>query len=141
MALANARAWRSLEQLNRTLEEMPWRRAPATSSCRSRAPARSPTSSRTRNVALEAANRQLRELETLKGDLLDRIAHELNTPVTAIQTAARILSRHDEVPPDKAVKFVEIITQEAARLAELIASALQAVVLGVAEGRARSRRR
>jgi signal transduction histidine kinase len=67
--------------------------------------------------------------------MLSRIAHELNTPVTAIQTAARILSRHDEVPPEKAVKFVEIITQEAARLAELIASALQVVVLGVPDAR------
>ncbi len=88
-----------------------------------------------RNLALEAANRQLRDLERLKGDLLKRIAHELNTPVTAIQTASRILARYDEMPPERAVKFVEIITQEATRLAELISSSLQALVLGVPEGR------
>ncbi len=77
----------------------------------------------------------MRDLERLKGDLLKRIAHELNTPVTAIQTAGRILARYDEMPPEKAVKFVEIITQEATRLAELISSSLQALVLGVPEGR------
>jgi signal transduction histidine kinase/signal recognition particle receptor subunit beta len=133
-ALANARAWRSLEQLNRGLEE--------TVAARTRELERSLDRARSlaaeleeRNAALEAANRQLRDLETLKGDLLNRIAHELNTPVTAIQTAARILARQGEVPPDKAVKFVEIITQESARLAELIASALQAAVLGVAQAR------
>ena len=36
--------------------------------------------------------------------------------MTAIQTAARILSRYDEVPAEKAAKFVEIITQESTRL-------------------------
>ena len=134
-ALANARSWRSLEQLNRNLEEMVAARTRdlELSLARTRSLA---AELEERNAALEAANRQLRELETLKSDLLNRIAHELNTPVTSIQTAARILSRHDEVPPDKAVKFVEIITQESQRLADLIASALQAVVLGVPEGTA-----
>ena len=133
-ALVNARSWRSLEQLNRNLEEMVAARTRdlELSLARTRSLA---AELEERNAALEVANRQLRELETLKSDLLNRIAHELNTPVTSIQTAARIISRHDEVPPDKAVKFVEIITQESARLADLIASALQAVVLGVPEGR------
>jgi len=134
VALANARAWRSLEQLNRSLEDAVAARtgelAQALAQARSLA-----TQLEDRNLALEAANRQLRELETLKGDLLSRIAHELNTPVTAIQTAARILARADEVPPERSAKFVEIITQESGRLAELIASALQALVLGVPEVR------
>ena len=134
VALANARAWRSLEQLNRTLEDTVAVRTRDLQEALARARSLAGELEE-RNLALEAANRQLRELETLKGDLLNRIAHELNTPVTAIQTAGRILSRHDEVPPEKAVKFVEIITQEAARLAELIASALQVVVLGVPENR------
>jgi signal transduction histidine kinase/signal recognition particle receptor subunit beta len=134
VALANARAWRSLEQLNRTLEDAVAARTRDLEGALTRARSLA-AELEERNFALEAANRQLRELETLKGDLLDRIAHELNTPVTAIQTAARILSRHDEVPPEKAMKFVEIITQESTRLAELIASALQVVVLGVPETR------
>jgi len=134
VALANARSWRSLEQLNRTLEDAVAARTRDLETALARARSLA-AELEERNLALEAANRQLRELETLKSDLLNRIAHELNTPVTSIQTAARILARHDEVPPDRAAKFVEIITQESARLAELIASALQVVVLGVPDAR------
>ena len=133
-ALANARAWRSLEQLNRSLEETVAERTVKLQEALGRAQALA-EQLEDRAVALEAANRQLRDLERLKGDLLQRIAHELNTPVTAIQTAGRILSRYDEMPADKAVKFVEIITQEATRLGELVSSSLQALVLGVPEGR------
>jgi signal transduction histidine kinase/signal recognition particle receptor subunit beta len=133
-ALANARAWRSLEQLNRSLEEAVAERTKELQEALQRARTLA-EELEDRNLALEAANRQLRDLERLKGDLLNRIAHELNTPVTAIQTAGRILTRYDEVPAEKAGKFVEIITQESTRLADLIASALQAAVLGVPEGR------
>jgi mutual gliding-motility protein MglA len=131
VALANARSWRSLEELNRSLETAVAARTSELGQALERA--RSLASQLAdRNFELEGANRQLRELEMLKSDLLNRIAHELNTPVTAIQTAARILSRSDEVPPERATRFVEIITQESERLAELIAAALQALVLGVA---------
>ena len=133
-AFANARAWRSLEQLNRSLEEAVAERTRELQDALTHAQ-RLAEQLEEKNVALEAANRQLRDLERLKGDLLNRIAHELNTPVTAIQTAGRILARYDEMPPERAVKFVEIISQESTHLAELIASALQAAVLGVAEGR------
>ncbi len=133
-ALANSRAWRSLEQLNRSLEDAVAERTAKLQETLGRAQTLA-EQLEDRNLALEAANRQLRDLERLKGDLLKRIAHELNTPVTAIQTAGRILARYDEMPPEKAVKFVEIITQEATRLAELISSSLQALVLGVPEGR------
>ena len=133
-AFANSRSWRSLEQLNRSLEDTVAARThelqEALGSARALA-----EQLEEKNVALEAANSQLRDLERLKGDLLSRVSHELNTPVTAIQTAGRILARYDELPPERAVKFVEIITQEATHLAELIASSLQAAVLGIPEGR------
>ncbi len=133
-ALANARAWRSLEQLNRSLEEAVTERTRELQDTLQRTQTLT-EQLEDRNLALEAANVELRDLGRLKGDLLNRVAHELNTPVTAIQTAGRILARYDEMPADKAIKFVEIITQEATRLAELIASSLQAAVLGVPEGR------
>lgn len=130
IALANARAWRELELVNRSLEDAV--------AARTRELEKSLARSRElgaeleeRNVLLEDANRQLRELERLKGDLLNRIAHELNTPVTAIQTASRILSRYEDVPPEKVAKFAGIIATEAARLSDLIGSAMQAAVLGV----------
>lgn len=133
-ALANAKAWRSLEQLNRSLEGAVASRTRDLEQALVRAQGLA-EDLEDRNIELEAANRRLRDLERLKGELLDRVAHELNTPVTAIQTAARILAKYEEVPVDKAAKFVAIIQQEATRLAELIASALQAVVLGLKEGR------
>ena len=133
-ALANARAWRSLEQLNRSLEDAVAARTRELEQALVRAHGLA-EEVEDRNAELKAANLQLRDLERLKGDLLDRVAHELNTPVTAIQTAARILAKYEEVPAEKAAKFVGIIEREATRLAELIASALQAVVLGLAEGR------
>lgn len=136
VALANSRAWRALEELNRSLEGTVAERTRELQQALGESE-RLAGQLEERNLALETANWQLKELEKLKGDLLDRIAHELNTPVTSIQTAARILSRYGEVPPDKAAKFVEIITQESGRLASLIASALQATVLGVAEGQPR----
>lgn len=131
--LANARAWRALEQANQSLEGAVAERTRDLAQALDHAKGLA-DQLEDRNLELEAVNRQLRDLERLKGDLLNRIAHELNTPVTAIQTAARILARYNEVPPDKAAKFVEIITQEAGRLADLIASALQAAALGVPEG-------
>jgi signal transduction histidine kinase/signal recognition particle receptor subunit beta len=133
-ALANARAWRSLEHLNRSLEDAVAARTRELEQALVRAHGLA-EELEDRNAELNAANRQLRDLERLKGDLLDRVAHELNTPVTAIQTAARILAKYEEVPAEKAARFVAIIEREATRLAELIASALQAVVLGLAEGR------
>ena len=134
VALANARSWRSLEQLNLSLDQTVKDRTHELEQALGRV-RNLVDELEDRNTALEAANRQLRDVERLKGDLLNRIAHELNTPVTAIQTAGRILTRHDEIPPEKRVKFAEIITQESGRLAALIASAFHASVLGVPEGR------
>ena len=136
VALANAQAWRALEDLNRTLEEQVRARTRELEEALGRTTALA-EQLRQRGAALEAANQQLAEMEQLKGDLLRRIAHELNTPVTAIQTAARILARSEGLAPDKQSKFVAIIGQEAARLGELVASALQAVVLGAPGSRPR----
>ena len=135
VALANARSWRALEQVNQGLEQVV---AARTGELREALAKTEELAQQleARNVELEMANEKLRELERLKGDLLSRIAHELNTPVTAIQTAARILGRYDSMPIEKIEKFVAIIADEANRLGELIASALQAVVLGQSRGRA-----
>jgi signal transduction histidine kinase/signal recognition particle receptor subunit beta len=133
VALANARAWRQLQHLNRTLKSTVAERTRELEVALVRA-TKLADELEDRNLALESANRQLTELESLKGDLLNRVAHELNTPVTSIQTAARILTRYAELPPAKTEKFVSIIQQDAGRLAELIASALEAAVLGVGEG-------
>ena len=128
VALANARAWHRLERANESLEAKVAARTRELEETLHRVEAMA-AALEERTVLLEGANRQLREIERLKGDLLHRIAHEFNTPVTAIQTAARILTRYEEVPADRAAKFVGIINEEASRLAGLIAASLQAVVL------------
>lgn len=130
-ALAGARSWRQLEDLNRSLELRVAERTRELAQALERQRALA-DELEVRNAQLEQANRQLAELERLKSELLKRVAHELNTPVTSIQTAARILSKYSELPAEKAAKFVGIIQQDAARLASLIASALEAAVLGVA---------
>ncbi len=137
-ALDGARSWRQLEDMNRSLEQRVHERtrelAQALERQRSLA-----DQLEVRNAQLEEANRQLQELDRLKGDLLHRVAHELNTPVTSIRTAARILSKYSELPAEKAARFVGIIQQDTERLTGLIASALEAAVLGVAAGAADAR--
>ncbi|MEP0774817.1 MAG: GAF domain-containing protein [Acidobacteriota bacterium] len=130
-ALDGVRSWQQLEDLNRSLEQRVAERTRELAQALERQRALA-DELEVRNVQLEQANRQLSELERLKSELLQRVAHELNTPVTSIQTAARILSKYSELPAEKAAKFVGIIQQDAARLAGLIASALEAAVLGVA---------
>lgn len=131
-ALANARAWHALEQLNRNLERLVGERTAELE----RALAKSESLARElaeANRDLEAAYRKVAELDTLKGELLRRVAHELNTPVTALQTAGRILTRWEQIPKEKITSFVNVVVQESGRLAELIASALQAAALGLPE--------
>lgn len=132
VAIANARAWQALEQVNRNLESLVAARTAELQQALAKAESLAKELA-AKNEALAEANRKLSELDRLKGELLRRVAHELNTPVTAIQTAARILSRWDQVPREKLGNFVNIVVDESARLAELIASALQAAALGLPE--------
>lgn len=134
-ALDSTRSWQQLEDLNRSLEQRVAERTRELAQALERQRALA-DELEVRHAQLAEANRQLSELERLKSELLQRVAHELNTPVTSIQTAARILSKYSELPAEKATRFVGIIQQDVARLASLIASALEAAVLGVAEGSA-----
>ncbi|MGQ9751351.1 MAG: ATP-binding protein [Thermoanaerobaculaceae bacterium] len=133
-ALANARSWQALEQLNRNLERLVGERTAELE----KALAKSESLARElaeANRDLEAAYRKLAELDTLKGELLQRVAHELNTPVTALQTAGRILTRWEHIPKEKVTSFVNVVVQESGRLAELVASALQAAALSLPEAK------
>lgn len=131
-ALANSRAWQALEQLNRNLERLVGERTAELEKALTKAESLARELAEA-NRDLEAAYRKLAELDTLKGELLRRVAHELNTPVTALQTAGRILTRWEQIPKEKVTSFVEVVVQESGRLAELIASALQAAALGLPE--------
>lgn len=130
VAIANARAWHALEQVNRNLESLVAARTQELQQALARVEGLAQELA-TKNEELEIAYRQLSDLDRLKGELLRRVAHELNTPVTAIQTAARILTRWEQIPKEKVNNFVAIVAEETERLANLIASALQAAALGV----------
>jgi signal transduction histidine kinase/signal recognition particle receptor subunit beta len=132
VAIANARAWHALEQLNRNLEELVAARTGELQRALAQAEGLAQQLSQA-NEELSLAYRRLAELDTLKGELLRRVAHELNTPVTALQTAGRILSRWEQIPKEKVSSFVDIVVQESTHLGELIASALQAAALGLPE--------
>lgn len=132
VAIANARAWHALEQVNRNLEVLVAARTQELQQALAKAEGLAKELA-AKNEELEIAYRRLSELDKLKGELLRRVAHELNTPVTAIQTAARILTRWEQIPKEKVSNFVGIVAEETERLANLIASALQAAALGVPE--------
>jgi PAS domain S-box-containing protein len=62
-----------------------------------------------------------RSLETLRQDLVATVSHELRTPLAAIYGAALTLRRGDiELEAQLSDKLLEVIAEEAARLAEIV---------------------
>ena len=57
---------------------------------------------------LETAYRDLEALDTVKNQLINRLSLDLRTPVTSLFTAARIMSREHNVPPEKADRLLTI---------------------------------
>jgi two-component system phosphate regulon sensor histidine kinase PhoR len=68
-------------------------------------------------VALDITERK--ELEKIKDDLLSTMSHEMRTPLTAISGFAELLLNEPEFPEQQR-RHVEIIYNEAEKLAELI---------------------
>lgn len=68
---------------------------------------------------------QVARVELLKSDFLDRVAHELQTPVTVVTGFARTLLEHDEhLLPEQRVLFLERLVGAAERLATMVDQAL-----------------
>jgi two-component system phosphate regulon sensor histidine kinase PhoR len=63
---------------------------------------------------------EMRRLETVRRDFVANVSHELRTPVTAIRSAAETLEGAMKNDPQAAVRFVEIIDRNAARLHGLV---------------------
>jgi two-component system sensor histidine kinase KdpD len=72
-----------------------------------------------------AANRAeaVRRSEELKSVMIDALAHELKTPLTAIEAAADMLNL-DRVSPEQRSDLVGIVQQEAQRLQRLMGEAI-----------------
>lgn len=68
---------------------------------------------------LKEANEELINQDQLKDSFLDTVAHELKTPVTAIQAASEVL-QDDDMPLEIRKKFLNIIMHDTKRLTTLI---------------------
>jgi signal transduction histidine kinase len=77
------------------------------------------------NVQLQAANRELRQLDELKSRFVAVAAHELRTPLTAISGYTELLSEGSFGPLDERQRRpLDIISQSADRLLEIISKLL-----------------
>ncbi|MFW9894245.1 MAG: ATP-binding protein [Candidatus Thorarchaeota archaeon] len=74
---------------------------------------------------IKEENQRLLELDTLRKDLINRISHELKTPLTSIYGAAQILikaNKNDEIK--QIYPYLEMSYRQSIRLKELIESLL-----------------
>lgn len=77
---------------------------------------------------LIAQNEQLREGERHKHDLISMVSHELRTPLAAVLGFTSLLLERD-FPPDEQRRYLEIIDQQARRLAALAGDFLDVQLL------------
>ncbi len=75
----------------------------------------------TRTQELEIANLHLQELDRLKSKFVSDVSHELRTPVTNLLMYLDLL---DVGSPEKIEKYLDVLKNQAARLAQLIESIL-----------------
>ena len=69
---------------------------------------------------LQAANKQLKELDRLKADFISTVTHELRTPMTSILAMSKILMDNRNLPPAKQAQFLNIVVDETERITRLV---------------------
>ncbi len=128
MGYANAIAWRQMEDFSKGLEAKVEERAGALK--RSLAESRRlATDLEEKKNLLETAHRDLMALDEVKNELINRLSLDLRTPVTSLFTAAKIIRREKEVPPEKAERLLTIIYDEGEKLMEIVQNVFQASVI------------
>jgi signal transduction histidine kinase/signal recognition particle receptor subunit beta len=128
MGYANAIAWRQMEDFSKGLEAKVEERAGELK--RSLAESRSLASDlEEKKNLLESAHRDLEALDEVKNELINRLSLDLRTPVTSLFTAAKIIHREKDVPPDKANRLLSIIYDEGEKLMEIVQNVFQASVI------------
>ena len=70
-----------------------------------------------------AATERLRQLDQAKTDFVSVVAHEMRTPLTALQGFTELLLSRT-VPPDRAARFLGHLHNEAERLGRIVAELL-----------------
>ncbi len=69
---------------------------------------------------LQAANKQLKELDRLKADFITTVTHELRTPMTSIRALSKILQDNKNIPEEKRDAFLNIVVDETERITRLV---------------------
>jgi len=106
------KAERKIRQLNRELE--------ARVAQRTEELARAYEELRERNLALEAANEELKELDQLKSDFVSMVSHELRAPLTNINGSIELMLSDDSMDPETQRAMLRIIAEQTARLTRLV---------------------
>jgi signal transduction histidine kinase/signal recognition particle receptor subunit beta len=128
MGYANAIAWRQMEDFSKGLEAKVEERAGELkkSLAESR---RLATDLEEQKNLLETAHHELEALDEVKNELINRLSLDLRTPVTSLFTAAKIIRREKNVPPEKAERLLNIIYDEGQKLMEIVQNVFQASVI------------
>jgi PAS domain S-box-containing protein len=69
---------------------------------------------------LETVNKSLKEMDMKKMEFLNRIAHDLRTPLTSIKAYSELILKYKDKPAETYTKFLDIIKEESNRMALLI---------------------
>ena len=69
---------------------------------------------------LETVNESLKEMDMKKTEFLNRIAHDLRTPLTSIKAYSELILKYKDKPAETYTKFIDIIREESNKMALLI---------------------
>jgi signal transduction histidine kinase len=128
MGYANAIAWKQMQEFSKGLETQVEERTAELRSTLGES-RRLSADLAEKNSLLDNAYRELEALDEVKNELINRLSLELRTPVTSLFTAAKILQRETDAPPDTTTRLLTVVHDEAEKLLEIIQSIFQASVL------------
>ena len=69
---------------------------------------------------LKTVNKSLKEMDMKKTEFLNRIAHDLRTPLTSIKAYSELILKYKDKPAETYTKFIDIIREESNKMALLI---------------------
>ena len=69
---------------------------------------------------LETVNESLKEMDIKKTEFLNRVAHDLRTPLTSIKAYSELILKYKDKPAETYTKFLDIIKEESNRMTLLI---------------------